>query len=52
MVFLTELDRLMIELEDFYTTPANFEATRLSFESRERCNIYGEQLNMSTLRAL
>ena len=49
---MAELDRLMIELEDFYTTPANFEATRLSFESRERCNIYGEYLNMNTPRAL
>lgn len=36
-----ELDRLMKEIEDFYTTEENLESTRFSFETRERCNIYG-----------
>lgn len=42
LISLSELDRLMKEIEDFYTTEENLESTRFSFETRERCNIYGE----------
>jgi len=36
-----ELDRLMKDIEDYYTTSENLNATRFSFEERERCNISG-----------
>ena len=38
----------MKEIEDFYTTPENLESTRFSFETRERCNIFGKGLKMNT----